>query len=223
MGTSEDPGTPEGEEFTNRTADARSGLLESAWGGPKSRDRIARSAMRVRDVRWEDFSGLVDLYYTRYEEVKENQELGILTKVTMPTLQEETGWFSGMYRQLLDGTAVACVAEEGDMIEGVCEVHPRGDHVEDSHVGVLGMVVRKESRGRGIGSALLENVLKECRGRFEMIELVVFSTNEKAKRLYERHGFRAWGISRKSLKRGGRYFDEVHMSLDLSTPESRGT
>ncbi len=47
------------------------------------------------------------------------------------------------------------------------------------------MAIRKEDRGRGLGTAILEQTLQKCRGKFEIIELSVFSNNDDAKRLYE--------------------------------------
>lgn len=47
------------------------------------------------------------------------------------------------------------------------------------------LYVRPDAQGRGVGTALLEIVKRECPGGFE---LWVFQKNEGARRFYERHG-----------------------------------
>ncbi|MGI8885617.1 MAG: GNAT family N-acetyltransferase [Gaiellaceae bacterium] len=54
--------------------------------------------------------------------------------------------------------------------------------------GLLGhFYVHPDAQGRGVGSALLENVKLE---RPEGFELWVFQRNDRARRFYERHGCR---------------------------------
>lgn len=79
----------------------------------------------------------------------------------------------------------------------------------------MGVSIKKGFRGRGIGTALLKATLEKCRGRFEIIELTVLTNNEKAKNLYEELGFKTYGRRERALKRGGRYFADDLMSLDL--------
>ncbi len=52
----------------------------------------------------------------------------------------------------------------------------------------LGVAVSPEHRGRGVGTALLEHLLKDARGKCPAISLSV-SPNNPAIRLYERLGF----------------------------------
>ena len=48
-----------------------------------------------------------------------------------------------------------------------------------------------------------------------IVELGVITTNDAAKKLYRKFGFKAFGIIPRSLKRGDRYFDLELMRLDL--------
>jgi len=82
-------------------------------------------------------------------------------------------------------------------------------------VGVLGIVVAREQRGRGFGRALLKGALDRCRGRFDIVVLAVFDSNLAARRLYESMGFRTWGTLPRGVKRNDRYIDLVHMVCDL--------
>ncbi len=85
------------------------------------------------------------------------------------------------------------------------------------HIGhVVGMMVRPEARGAGLGALLLEACIAEARhARLDMLTLTVTAENASAVRLYERHGFVAYGTLRRALKIGPRYHDKLHMALTL--------
>jgi ribosomal protein S18 acetylase RimI-like enzyme len=172
----------------------------------------------VRDLAWTDFEGLTALYFTRYEEVDHNPDLGVLLRDPRPTMGEETAWFSGLYRELLEGVSIASVAEEDARIVGMVVVHGNRAAVERAHVGVLGIMVHPDYRDRGIGKALMEHVLARCPGKFTVVDLAVFSINARAKHLYEKFGFRTWGTEPKAIRRGERYIPEDHMSLEIPPP-----
>ncbi|HZY92992.1 MAG TPA: GNAT family N-acetyltransferase [Thermoplasmata archaeon] len=165
----------------------------------------------VRDLIWADFPGWVELYYSRFEEIQHNPDLGVFLRDRKPSLSEEAAVFTDVYRRVLGGTAVVCVAVLGDRLVGLASVHPKGNHVEDRHVGVLAIAVHPDHRQRGVGTALMDRALEGCRGKFEIVQLTVLATNERALRLYRRCGFEASGTLPRSFKRGGRYFDEVVM------------
>jgi ribosomal protein S18 acetylase RimI-like enzyme len=85
------------------------------------------------------------------------------------------------------------------------------------HIGhIIGMMVRAEARGRGIGAQLLEACIAEARhAGLEMLTLSVTGGNADAIRLYERHRFVAYGNLRRALKVGSTYHDKLHMVLAL--------
>ena len=93
----------------------------------------------------------------------------------------------------------------------------REERVKVRHIGhLIGMMVRPESRGRGIGALLLEACIAEARhAGLELLTLSVTAENGAAIRLYERHGFVAYGTLRHALKLGSRYHDKLHMTLML--------
>lgn len=64
----------------------------------------------------------------------------------------------------------------------------------DSDVPELGMALLQEYRNRGIGSALLEELFKECISRrIRRISLSVDPANTAAMKLYKRFGFKEIG------------------------------
>jgi ribosomal protein S18 acetylase RimI-like enzyme len=85
------------------------------------------------------------------------------------------------------------------------------------HTGhIIGMMVRAEARGRGIGAELLEACIAEARhAGLEMLTLTVTGDNASAIRLYERHRFVTYGNLQRALKIGSKYHDKLHMVLVL--------
>lgn len=171
----------------------------------------------IRELRWGDFSDLIQNYYGCYEERAEGKPIGILLRDQRPSMSEEITWFAGMYRRIQDGDQIALVAEADGHVVGFCGVTPRGPRgIESGHVGDLGILLRRGYRSRGIGEALLRAVLERCAPRLEIVVLSVFGNNEPAKRLYRKVGFRPAGvIPRGGAKRGDVYLDEELMYLDL--------
>ena len=85
-----------------------------------------------------------------------------------------------------------------------------------AHRGSLGISVLREAWGRGVGSALMEEVIAHARAQgVEIIELEVRSDNPRAIRLYEKFGFVRIGHYPGFFKIGGEYFDCELMNLYL--------
>ncbi len=79
---------------------------------------------------------------------------------------------------------------------------------------LVGMYVAPEFAGRGIGRALVDELLAEARGDgIELIVLTVTEGNGKAAQLYERCGFRSFGIEPHAIKVDGRAWAKNHMYL----------
>ncbi|MEK4361357.1 GNAT family N-acetyltransferase [Paenibacillus sp. FSL M8-0212] len=83
------------------------------------------------------------------------------------------------------------------------------------HKGMIwGVYVAPPYRGSGLASRLLREVLD--RGRhlegIKQINLSVVTTNESARRLYERYEFEVYGIERNALEVNGQGYDEAHMN-----------
>ncbi|AQQ53545.1 GNAT family N-acetyltransferase [Planococcus lenghuensis] len=74
---------------------------------------------------------------------------------------------------------------------------------------VLGMYVTPQKRGNGAGRMLVDAACALAADMAaEQVYLAVVSTNEAAKNLYARCGFRVFGIDRHAMKHDGRYIDE---------------
>jgi ribosomal protein S18 acetylase RimI-like enzyme len=83
------------------------------------------------------------------------------------------------------------------------------------------MYVRPEARRAGIGRRLVEAVIDTASRHVELIQLTVVTDNEAARRLYAGLGFVEYGLEKKALKQGGRYYDEILMAKDLTRNQGR--
>lgn len=105
----------------------------------------------------------------------------------------------------LDGSKIvgnACVSGSGK---------PRFQHRRS-----LAITVLRDNWGRAIGTALMEQMIAFCRETgAELLSLEVRSDNERAKALYRKFGFTAFGSFPKYLKIDGQYYDIDCMTLDI--------
>jgi len=85
---------------------------------------------------------------------------------------------------------------------------------------VFGMYVAPEHGRRGIGAALLRHAIDEARRQpgLEQLVLTVTETNVAARRLYEKFGFRSFGIEPRAIRVGDTHYDKNHMIHFLAQP-----
>ena len=100
-------------------------------------------------------------------------------------------WTREQYTGLVE-SQIVLVAEDGGNISGfVCAKAVAGDWEIEN------MVVAKQGRRRGIGSGLLDELLRGVRNQAgAAVWLEVRESNQPARRLYERYGFHETGRRR---------------------------
>ena len=82
---------------------------------------------------------------------------------------------------------------------------------------LVGMYVESEVAGKGIGRALVDVAIADARASgLELLVLTVTEGNSSAAQLYERCGFKSFGIEPRAIKVAGRAYSKNHMVLHLS-------
>jgi len=122
-----------------------------------------------------------------------------------------------VWRKRLADTATddfILVAEVAGEVVGNLGLHPASKSPRRRHAALIGMSVRDDWQGRGVGTALLaaavdlaENWLNCTR-----LELTVYTDNAAALELYRRFGFALEGTLRAYAFRGGRFIDAYTMA-----------
>jgi L-phenylalanine/L-methionine N-acetyltransferase len=119
-------------------------------------------------------------------------------------------FFSETHEGLYD--LVACVEEEEEVVGYLgleTFIRPRR-----RHVGQIGMAVRDDWQGKGIGTALMEAALDLADNWLNLIrlELTVQAENAAGIALYEKFGFAIEGTHRLYAFRDGEYVDAYSMA-----------
>jgi len=118
------------------------------------------------------------------------------------------------------GDPIYVALANGEVV-GWCDIqrHAFSSH---AHRGTLGMGIIPEHRGRGIGSRLLDQTLKQAFANgFVRIELSLRADNKRAMRLYEKLGFVKEGVLRDAVFVDGEYHDTISMALINRGPSSK--
>ena len=109
------------------------------------------------------------------------------------------------YLDKLTSPCIVAIDDEGKIVgDGGLELGVR----RISHSAELGISVIKEYWGKGVGSTIMELLIKEAKDRgVTKINLKVRADNQRAKGLYKKFGFVKEGYTTRMLKIGDEYFD----------------
>ena len=139
---------------------------------------------------------------------------GIYTAIDRPWSEEE----QKRYINTLSEREVIHVAEtERGIVAGYQTLELWAPTIHSmAHVGQLGMFLRAEWRGQGIGEALFRRTVEFAAGRdYEKFVIQVRSSNSGAQRFYGRMGFQECGRLTRQVRIGGQVDDEILMEYFL--------
>ena len=93
------------------------------------------------------------------------------------------------------------------------EVHIKFKCMTSGHRAYVGISIEQKYWGCGLGSYLMQLAIDQTRANgFEQLELGVYSDNSRAIHLYEKFGFKRYGIQPRAFKlKDGTYRDEIIM------------
>jgi len=106
---------------------------------------------------------------------------------------------------------VACA---GDEVIGQLGLHTSPSRPRRRHAGQIGMAVRDDWQGKGVGTALMQAGVDLADNWLNLrrLELEVFVDNEPAIRLYKKFSFKIEGTLVQFVFRDGRYVDTFTMA-----------
>lgn len=161
---------------------------------------------RVRGYRRED-RPLLDKYATH---------LNVIRGIAGGVFEGLLPWTPGIYQEWVDNRTVfpvVCEDESNGEPVGLLDLFKSGPEVM-RHVMVLGMYVRAEYQGLGVGTLLMEAMATLAkRLHLSRVMLSVFEGNIPAEKLYQKTGFIECGKLPGWLQEG--YVNEVYMVLQL--------
>ncbi len=120
-----------------------------------------------------------------------------------------------VWRTRLEGEGlyhlVACMDQD---IVGQLGLHTFPGAPRRKHVGAIGMAVRDDWQGKGVGSALMQAAIDLADNWLNLtrLELEVFSDNVPAVKLYQKFGFEVEGTLKRYAVRDGHYTDVYAMA-----------
>ena len=133
------------------------------------------------------------------------------------SLDDEEQYVAGMLDRIARREAVHLLALSGDTLIGSSSIALNTG--VSRHVGDFGIVIAQGYRGRGVGTVLMEAVIREARAQLpnlKMVTLEVFGNNATAMHLYQKQGFVEYGRLPGGILHRDQYVDAVHMVRDVS-------
>lgn len=157
--------------------------------------------INIRAINLSDASAINEM---RIQDGVRENTLGIISD----TVMKSEGFLKN-----LDGDSHLLVAEVDGKVVGVVGLSVN-KNPRMRHSASLGISVRKEYQGQGIGKRLMEKILDLADNWLMLIrvELGVLEDNENALKLYKSFGFELEGKKRYSIVRDGKYMDEYIMA-----------
>ncbi|GAA0116092.1 GNAT family N-acetyltransferase [Clostridium senegalense] len=159
----------------------------------------------IRPVKIEDAIFINEI--RRQDGVREN---------TMGIISERISRTEGIINNLSDNDhMIVGEIQENDILKvvGVASLFVNKSN-RVRHSASIGIMIRREYQGKGIGRALMENLIDLADNWLMLVrlELGVFTDNEKAINLYKALGFEIEGKRKYALIKNGKYEDEYIMA-----------
>ena len=158
----------------------------------------------LRTPKWEDIDNLLELINSL---IDENADIWMREPVTR---NEQIDWLSRRLAAIEKGQVIQIVAEvQGHVIANTDVKIKTGQR---SHVGDIGIIIKRGYRDIGIGTEMLKQLIAQARERgLKIVTLGVFATNKRAHHVYEKLGFRECGRIPGEIYKDGRYIDHITM------------
>ncbi len=181
-------------------------ILTKSAGRILKKQAIGGKNVVFRHPKASDVKGMMNMINSL---VRERVDIAKTKKVT---LRQEKRWLADTLRSIRKKEKIMIVAEVDGALVGSCEV-AKDTYDVSRHVGMLGVGLRREARGLGIGKKLVQLCLCESKKTLgtKLIRLYVFDTNEAGKSLYKKIGFKETGRIPRGVLHNRKYKDDIIM------------
>jgi ribosomal protein S18 acetylase RimI-like enzyme len=155
--------------------------------------------------RWEEYKQL------RLEALK-NEPLAFANSFEEASLEPDAYWQDRL-KSYTSGKDLILFAQKDRQLVGMIGVDFNTRKKRRHAASLVGLYVNAEHRGQGIARRLMETAMEKALEKPYIIkfDLGVVATNEAAKSLYEKLGFKVVGLWQKELFVDGVYYDEYEM------------
>lgn len=120
-------------------------------------------------------------------------------------------------RMLESPNSIFLVAVEKNEIIGTANLRAL-NREKIQHRASFGLSIIKKYWGKGIGSRLLNDLVSYAKSTdLEILELEVRSDNLRAIHLYQKLGFKEYGLYKNFMLEDGKYYDGLLMNLNLKS------
>jgi RimJ/RimL family protein N-acetyltransferase len=158
----------------------------------------------LRTPKWEDIDDLLVLINSL---IDEKADIWMREAVTR---NEQIDWLSKRLAAIEKGQVIQIVAEVNNHVIANTDVTMKTG--QRSHVGEIGIIILQGYRDIGIGTEMLKQLITQAQKRsLKILTMGVFSTNTRAKHVYEKLGFRECGRIPGEIFKNGQYVDHITM------------
>jgi RimJ/RimL family protein N-acetyltransferase len=171
-----------------------------------NKKHLEKHKVTIRSPRITDIDALTSMVNSLVKE----RALTVLQKRI--TKKEEEQYLKNIFKEIKNGKNITFVIDFDGRAMGTSGIS-KNDSVISNHIGDIGIVLRKEARGMGLGKQLFRKTLEEGvkKFKFRIVQLDVFSENKIAINLYKNFGFEEIGIIKKGVIHFGKYKDRTIM------------
>lgn len=152
----------------------------------------------------------------RYINTLSREQTFVLFQGEQLSLKEEKDYLRKILKDIQEKKAVVLIVEIDNEIVGNSGLTLKGR--AENHVADFGISIAKNYRGQGLGKQLLTSVIAESKKRLpglEIISLGVFASNDIARKMYTKFGFKQYGVLPAGLKRKGKPENHLYMFLKI--------
>jgi RimJ/RimL family protein N-acetyltransferase len=167
---------------------------------------------RKATLDWLTKEDALEIVEVLNEVIKEGRYLFLNDPIT--DMEKQLEWFE---QRTKEGMLYLTARVDGELVGGAT-LNPKTD--KHRHIASYGIFIGKNHRNLGLGTLLTREFVEIARKReFEILQLTVYATNERAFHVYKKCGFKEAGRWTRGVKfLDGTYTDEIIMELPLKRP-----